>query len=42
MSGSDGAMAISPMANVDSFSKIGVQVRPLLSDFQTLPDPAPT
>jgi hypothetical protein len=30
------------MAKVDSFSKIGSQVMPLLFDFQRLPEPTPT
>ncbi len=41
MLGSEGATAISPMVKVDSFSKMGVQVVPLFTDFQTLPAPAP-
>ena len=39
--GSDGATAIEPIAVVASRSKIGVQVVPLLIDFQTPPMPAP-
>jgi len=42
VSGSERETSISPMAKVDSFSKMGFQVIPLLTVFQTFPDPTPT
>jgi hypothetical protein len=42
MSGSDAETATSPIVKVDSFSKMGFQVRPLLTVFQRFPDPTPT